>query len=70
VAFQFVMDAKLRGARVIHIDPRYTRTSAHADLHVPIRAGTDIALLGALINYVITEEKYFRESVVAYTNAP
>jgi formate dehydrogenase major subunit len=70
VAFQFVMDAKLRGARVIHIDPRYTRTSAHADLHVPIRAGTDIALLGALINYVITEEKYFREYVVAYTNAP
>jgi formate dehydrogenase major subunit len=64
------MDAKLRGgAKVIHIDPRYTRTSALADLHVPIRAGTDIALLGGLINHVLTGEKYFREYVLAYTNA-
>jgi formate dehydrogenase major subunit len=63
------MDAKLRGAKVIHIDPRFTRTSALADLHVPIRAGTDIALLGGLINYVLSEERYFREYVVAYTNA-
>jgi formate dehydrogenase major subunit len=63
------MDAKLRGAKVIHIDPRFTRTSALADLHVPIRAGTDIALLGGLINYVLTEGKEFREYVVAYTNA-
>ncbi len=70
VGFQFVMDAKLRGAKVIHIDPRFTRTSALADLHVPIRAGTDIALLGGLINYVLSEGKEFREYVVAYTNAP
>jgi formate dehydrogenase major subunit len=70
VGFQFVIDAKLRGARVIHIDPRFTRTSALADLHVPIRAGTDIALLGGLINYVLSEGKEFREYVVAYTNAP
>jgi formate dehydrogenase major subunit len=69
VGFQFVMDAKLRGAKVIHVDPRYTRTSALADLHVPIRAGTDIALLGGLIHHVLTEERYFREYVVAYTNA-
>jgi formate dehydrogenase major subunit len=69
VGFQFVMDAKLRGAKVIHVDPRYTRTSALADLHVPIRAGTDIALLGGLINHVLTEGKEFREYVVAYTNA-
>src|SRR5918996_2588341 len=69
VGFQFVMDAKLRGAKVIHVDPRFTRTSALADLHVPIRAGTDIALLGGLINYVLTEERYFREYVLAYTNA-
>jgi len=69
VGFQFVMAAKLRGATVIHIDPRFTRTSALADLHVPLRAGTDIALLGGLINYVLTEEKEFREYVVAYTNA-
>jgi formate dehydrogenase major subunit len=63
------MDAKLRGARVIHIDPRFTRTSALADLHIPLRAGTDIALLGGLINYVLSEGKEFREYVVAYTNA-
>jgi formate dehydrogenase major subunit len=69
VGFQYVMEAKLRGAKVIHVDPRFTRTSALADLHVPIRAGTDIALLGGLINHVLTEGKEFREYVVAYTNA-
>ncbi len=69
VGFQWVMEAKARGARVIHVDPRFTRTSAMADLHVPLRAGTDIALLGGLINYVLTHEKDFREYVVAYTNA-
>jgi len=63
------MDAKLRGAKVIHIDPRFTRTSALVDLHVPLRAGTDIALLGGLINYVLGEGREFREYVVAYTNA-
>ena len=49
VGFQWVMEAKARGATVIHIDPRYTRTSAVADLYVPLRAGSDIVLLGALI---------------------
>jgi formate dehydrogenase major subunit len=69
VGFQWVMEAKARGATVIHVDPRFTRTSALADLHVPLRAGTDIAFLGGLINYVLANEKYFREYVVAYTNA-
>jgi formate dehydrogenase major subunit len=69
VGFQWVMEAKKRGAKVIHVDPRFTRTSAVADMHVPIRAGADIAFLGGLINYVLTNEKYFREYVVAYTNA-
>ncbi|REH39168.1 formate dehydrogenase major subunit [Kutzneria buriramensis] len=69
VGFQWVMEAKARGAKVIHVDPRFTRTSAMADLHVPLRAGTDIAFLGALVNHVLTEEKYFREYMVAYTNA-
>ena len=63
------MEAKARGAKVIHVDPRFTRTSALADLHVPIRAGADIAFVGGLINYVLTNEKYFREYVVDYTNA-
>ena len=69
VGFQWVMEAKLRGAKIIHIDPRFTRTSAVADTHVPIRAGSDIVFLGAVINYILSEEKYFREYVVAYTNA-
>src|SRR5215469_16483810 len=69
VGFQWVMEAKARGAKVIHVDPRFTRTSALADLYVPIRAGADIAFVGGLINYVLTNEKYFREYVVNYTNA-
>ena len=69
VGFQWVMEAKKRGATVIHVDPRFTRTSAVADLHVPIRAGSDIAFLGGLVNYVLSNELDFREYVVAYTNA-
>src|SRR5699024_169311 len=56
-------------AKVIHVDPRFTRTTALADKHLPIRAGSDVVLLGALINYVLTHEADFREYVVAYTNA-
>ena len=69
VGFQWVMEAKARGAKIIHIDPRFTRTSAVADLHVPIRAGADIAFLGGLINHVLNNDLYFKEYVVAYTNA-
>jgi len=69
VGFQWVMEAKRRGATIIHVDPRFTRTSAVADVHVPIRAGSDIAWLGALVNYVLSHDLDFREYVVAYTNA-
>jgi formate dehydrogenase major subunit len=69
VGFQWVMEAKARGAKVIHVDPRFSRTSALADQYVPIRAGSDIAFLGGVINYVLNEEKYFREYMLAYTNA-
>ncbi len=69
VGFQWVMEAKARGARVIHVDPHFSRTSALADTYVPIRAGTDIAFLGGIINYVLAEERYFRDYVLAYTNA-
>ena len=69
VGFQWVMEAKARGAKVIHVDPRFTRTSAHADTFVPLRAGTDIAFLGGVINYVLSNELDFREYVVNYTNA-
>src|SRR5690242_356058 len=70
VGFQWVMEAKARGAKLIHVDPRFTRTSALADAHVPLRAGSDIAFLGGIINYVLRNEKYFRDYVVSYTNAP
>jgi formate dehydrogenase major subunit len=69
VGFQWVMEAKARGATLIHVDPRFTRTSALADLHVPLRAGTDIAFLGGIINYALANDKYFREYVLSYTNA-
>ena len=70
VGFRWVMKAKERGARVIHVDPRFSRTSQLADVHVPIRAGTDIAFLGGLIRHVIETESYFKEYVANYTNAP
>jgi formate dehydrogenase major subunit len=69
VGFQWVMEAKQRGAKVIHVDPRFTRTSALADMHVAIRAGADIAFLGGVINYILGNELDFREYVLAYTNA-
>jgi formate dehydrogenase major subunit len=75
VAFRWPMKAKVEhGAKLIHVDPRFTRTSAMCDHYAPIRAGSDIAFLGGLINYVITSERwnsdrFFREYLVNYTNA-
>jgi formate dehydrogenase major subunit len=69
VGFQWVMEARERGAKVIHVDPRFTRTSAMADIWVPLRAGSDIIFLGGIINYVLANNKEFREYVVHYTNA-
>jgi formate dehydrogenase major subunit len=69
VGFQWVMEAKARGATLIHVDPRFTRTSALADLHVPLRAGTDIVFIGGLINHVLSNDQYFKDYVLAYTNA-
>src|SRR5438105_10456448 len=71
VGFQWVIEAREKNkAKIIHIDPRFNRTSAMADYWLPIRAGSDIVLLGALINYTIQNERYFREYVERYTNAP
>jgi len=69
VGFQWVMEARARGATVIHVDPRFTRTSAMSDLWVPLRAGSDIVFLGALVNHVLANGREFREYVVPYTNA-
>src|SRR5579884_4545203 len=70
VGFQWVMEARERGAEVIHIDPRFTRTSAMATKHVKIRAGSDIAFLGGVVNYILQNDLYFEEYVKHYTNAP
>jgi formate dehydrogenase major subunit len=69
VGFRWVMKAKEQGATIIHVDPRFSRTSALADIWVPIRAGTDIVFLGGLINHLIEYDLFFREYVVHYTNA-
>ena len=69
VGFQWVVEARERGAKIIHVDPRFTRTSAMADIWVPLRAGSDIIFLGALIRYVLENSKEFRDYVVHYTNA-
>jgi formate dehydrogenase major subunit len=70
VAFANVVEAKERGAQVIHVDPHYSRTSALANLHVSIRAGSDIVFLGAVIRYLLEEGTFFSEYVKSYTNAP
>jgi formate dehydrogenase major subunit len=69
VGFQWVIEARERGAKVIHIDPRFSRTSAMANIWAPLRAGSDIMLLGGLIHYVLENNKDFREYVIHYTNA-
>ena len=70
VGFQWVMEAREKNdAKVIHVDPRFTRTSAMSDIWAPLRAGSDLLFLGALINHVLVHELDFRDYVVAYTNA-
>jgi formate dehydrogenase major subunit len=69
VAFANVVKAKERGAKVIHVDPHYSRTSALANLYVSTRAGSDIVFLGALIRHVLENNAYFHDYVVSYTNA-
>src|SRR5882762_5998846 len=84
VAFRWPMKAKAKGAKLIHVDPRFTRTSAMANIYAPLRAGSDIVFLGALINFVLQQhepimakaerdltprERFFHDYVVHYTNA-
>jgi formate dehydrogenase major subunit len=69
VGFQWVLEARERGAEVIHVDPRFTRTSAMATKFVGIRAGSDIAFLGGIVNYILEHDRWFDEYVRTYTNA-
>ena len=68
--FKWAMEAKRhRNAKIISVDPRFTRTSSTADLFLQIRAGTDIAFLGGLIRYAIENNRYAKEYLINYTNA-
>lgn len=58
-----------RKAKIISVDPRYTRTSAVADIYCPMRSGTDIAFLGGMIKYILDNNLYHKDYIVAYTNA-
>ena len=69
IAFANVVKAKENGAKVIHVDPHYSRTSALANLYVPTRAGSDIVFLGAIIRHILETNGYFHDYVVNYTNA-
>jgi formate dehydrogenase major subunit len=68
IAFRFLVEAKRRGATLVHVDPRLTRTGALCDIHAPIRSGTDIAFLGGMIRYILEGDHWFRDYALAYTN--
>ena len=70
ISFKWVMRAVDNGATLIHMDPRFTRTSAKAHIHAYLRSGSDIAVFGGLINYILENNLFFKEYVVNYTNAP
>jgi len=67
--FKWVTEAKARNkARLVVVDPRFTRSASVADMYAPIRTGTDIAFLGGLINYLLENDKIQHEYVVNYTD--
>ena len=68
VSFKWVSWAKDRGATLIHVDPRYTRTSAQADVYAPLRSGSDIAFLGGMIKYILDNDLVQKDYVRLYTN--
>jgi len=69
ISFKWVMRGMDKGATLIHMDPRFTRTSAKAHIHAYLRSGSDIAVFGGLINYILENNLFFKEYVVNYTNA-
>jgi len=70
ISFKWVTAAMENGAKLIHVDPRFTNTSAKADIYAPLRPGTDIAFIGGLINYILEKKLYNQEYIVEYTDAP
>ncbi len=69
ISFKHVTKSMEKGGKLIHVDPRFTRTSAKAHIFAQLRSGTDIAFLGGMINYILENDLAFKEYVVNYTNA-
>lgn len=69
ISFKWVLKAKDKGAKVIHVDPKFSRTSARSSFHVPLRSGTDIAFLGGMVKYILENDLIQKEYVTEYTNA-
>jgi len=69
ISMKWIMRAKRRGARLLVVDPRFTKTALNADVYSPLRSGTDIAFLGGMIRYIIANDLHHRDYVAHYTNA-
>ncbi len=69
ISMKWVTQAMDNGATLISVDPRFTRTSSKADIYAPLRSGTDIAFLGGMMNYILTNNKFHEEYAANYTNA-
>ena len=69
MAFKWIRKAQENGAKIIHVDPRFTRTSAAADMYARIRPGTDAALLNTMINHIIVQKLYDQDYITTHTNA-
>ena len=69
ISFKWVMEAKAKGGKLIHVDPRYTKTSKMADVYAALRSGSDIAFLGGMINHILQKDQIQKDYVRLYTNA-
>lgn len=69
ISFRWLTKAKEKGAKIVSVDPRFTRTSSKADVYASLRSGTDIAFMGGMINYALENNLIHREYVAEYTNA-
>ena len=69
MAFKWIRKAQENGAKIIHVDPRFTRTSAAADVYARIRPGTDAAFQNTMINYILVNKLYDEDYVTTHTNA-
>src|SRR6476661_338473 len=69
MAFKWIRKAQENGAKLIHVDPRFTRTSAGADIYARLRPGTDAAFQNTMINHIIVNKLYDEDYVVTHTNA-